>query len=117
MQWQSRWDNDVFILELSGKLMGGPEIELFHDVVRDAVKQGCHTVVIDMCGVEWLNSWGVGLLVSAYTTLQNANGLLVLAACTPKAMTVLRMTRFDSVFTFSPDAQTAVASHKSGASS
>lgn len=60
MQWQSRWDDDVFIVELSGKLMGGPEVDTFHDLVRDAVKKGSGAVVIDMSGVDWLNSWESG---------------------------------------------------------
>jgi anti-sigma B factor antagonist len=113
MQWQSRWDEDVFIIELSGKLMGGAEVDSFHDLVRDAVKKGCQTVVVDMSGVEWLNSWGVGLLVSAYTTMRNVNGVLALAGCSQKVMSVLRMTRFDSVFAFSSDAKAAVETYKS----
>lgn len=90
-------------MELSGKLMGGPDSSGFHDQVKEAVDKGGRNVVVDLHGVEWLNSWGVGLLVSAYTTLKSRDGQLVLVGCTPKVMAVFRMTRFDSVFTFGSD--------------
>ena len=103
MQMHSFWDKDVFVMELSGKLMGGPDSSGFHDEVKQAVENGGRSVVVDLHGVEWLNSWGVGLLVSAYTTLKSRGGQLVLVGCTPKVLTVFRMTRFDSVFTFGSD--------------
>lgn len=108
MQMNTHWQNDIFIVELEGKLMGGPDSDSFHDEVREAVQQGGRNVIVDLKGVDWLNSWGVGLLVSAFTTLKSRGGLLVLSGCTPKVMTVLRMTRFDSVFTFGPDVPTAL---------
>ncbi len=113
MQWQSHWDNDVFVVELTGKLMGGPDSDTFHNLIREAVHGGGKEVVIDMKGVDWLNSWGVGLLVSAFATMKNSEGQLILAGCTAKVMSVLRMTRFDSVFSFSPDVPGALNRLKS----
>ncbi len=104
----ARRDNDTFIVELAGKMMGGMEQKEFHTLVRDAVEGGCKSAVIDLSDVEWLNSWGVGQLVSAYTTMKNRGGLLVLSGCSPKVMTVLRLTRFDNVFSFEPTVTSAL---------
>lgn len=95
-------------MKLGGKLMGGPDSTSFHDDVKSAVGDGCRRVVIDMNEVEWLNSWGVGLLVSAFTTLRNTGGQMMLAGVPPKVMTVLRMTHFDAVFTFEENVRAAV---------
>jgi len=108
MQQHSRWDNDTYIIKLSGKLMGGPDNTTFHDDVKSVVNDGCRKLVIDMNEVDWLNSWGVGLLVSAFTTLRSSGGRMILVGCMPKVMTVLRMTHFDSVFSFDNDVPTAV---------
>ncbi len=107
MTVRSYWDNDVFLVEMTGKLMGGPDSESIHSGIKDAVSTGCRKVVLDLTHVEWLNSWGVGLLVSAYTTLKSQGGQLVLSGSSPKVMTVFRMTRFDSVFVFSHDVSSA----------
>jgi anti-sigma B factor antagonist len=112
MNVRSYWAEDAFVVELAGKLMGGPEAGGFHDNIKTAVDEGCTKAVIDLSGVEWLNSWGVGQLVSAYISLKNQGGLLMLSGCRPKVMNVLQMTRFDSVFSFQPDVNTALTNLK-----
>lgn len=107
MTVRSYWEDDIFLVEMSGKLMGGPDSESIHSGIKDVVEHGCRKVVLDLSHVDWLNSWGVGLLVSAFTTLKSQGGQLVLSGSSPKVMTVFRMTRFDSVFQFSPDVPSA----------
>ncbi|NUO17942.1 STAS domain-containing protein [bacterium] len=109
MQMRSFWDQDVYVIELAGKLMGGPDSEGFHSQVKEAVQRGGRNVIVDLRGVDWLNSWGVGLLVSAYTTIKNSGGQLALVGCSPKVMTVFKMTRFDSVFIFADSVTGAVS--------
>lgn len=117
MQMRTFWETDVFVIELVGKLMGGPDSDGFHSEVKDAVERGGQSVVVDLHGVEWLNSWGVGLLVSAYTTLKSSGGQLVLVGCAPKVMTVFKMTRFDSVFMFAEEVQSAIRALKNSSQS
>ncbi|MCB9358243.1 MAG: STAS domain-containing protein [Calditrichaeota bacterium] len=101
-------EQGTFVVELAGKMMGGTEQQEFHSQVKEAVDDGCNGAVIDLKNVEWLNSWGVGQLVSAYTTMKNKGGLLVLSGCSPKIMTILKLTRFDSIFSFEPDLSAAL---------
>ncbi|MBK6909548.1 MAG: STAS domain-containing protein [bacterium] len=108
MQQQTFWQDDIFVVKLSGKMMGGMGTAGFHDDVKLAASEGCRRVAIDMEEVDWLNSWGVGLLVSAFTTLRNCGGQMILAGCGPKVMAVLRMTHFDSVFVFENDVNAAL---------
>lgn len=106
---QSHRADGTIVVELAGKMMGGSEAVPFHTLVKDAVESGCNSAVIDMTNVDWLNSWGVGQLVSIYTTLKHRGGHLILSGCSPKVMTVLKLTKFDSVFSFEQDVAAAVA--------
>ncbi|MBK6766329.1 MAG: STAS domain-containing protein [bacterium] len=103
------WDGDRFIVALVGRLMGGPSEGGFYDQIKRAADDGCTKAVIDLSDVEWLNSWGVGQLVSAFTSMKNRGGALVLCGCRPKVFNVLQMTRFDSIFPLHPDLDSALA--------
>jgi len=102
-------DGDRYVIALVGKLMGGPAEGGFHDQIKRAADEGCTKAVIDLTEVEWLNSWGVGQLVSAFTSMKNRGGTLAICGCRPKVFNVLQMTRFDSIFPFHPDLDSALA--------
>ncbi|MCL4304919.1 STAS domain-containing protein [bacterium] len=90
--------NGIYIVGLSGKIMGGPESAQFHDAMKHALASSHKRVVIDLGEVEWMNSSGIGLLVSAYTTLKNAGAEMKLARTTDKIQSLLVITKLNSVF-------------------
>lgn len=98
MKLKTREQSDVMIVELSGKIMGGPESAQFHDTIKQAISASRKRVVIDLGEVEWMNSSGIGLLVSAYTTLKNAGCEMKLARTTDKIQSLLVITKLNSVF-------------------
>jgi len=55
--------------------------------------------VIDLAETPWTNSLGVGMLMSAYTSVKKSGGDVVLANATDRIRDLLRVTRLDSVFT------------------
>lgn len=110
MKLKTTETNGVYLVEMSGKIMGGPESAQFHDAMKHAVANNLKKVVIDLGGVEWMNSSGIGLLVSAYTTLKNAGSEMKLARTTDKIQSLLVITKLNSVFDSHDSVENAVKS-------
>jgi anti-sigma B factor antagonist len=88
----------VAVLEPKGKIMGGPDATILHDKLHEFMQNGIKKVVIDMSQVEWMNSTGLGILISGLTTLRNNQGELKLANVTGKIQSLLTITKLISVF-------------------
>ena len=91
-------ENHVAVLSLSGKMMGGPETTALHDHVKGLIKDGITKVVIDLSGIKWMNSSGMGVLMACMTTLKNSDGQLVLARVAEKVESLLIITQLIKVF-------------------
>jgi len=90
--------NHVAVLSLSGKMMGGPETTELHDKIRNLISDKITKVVIDLGGVKWINSSGLGVLMAAMTTLKNSGGELKLANVTEKVESLLMITQLMRIF-------------------
>lgn len=102
----------VPIFELKGKIMGGAEANDFHEELKKNVIGGQKKIVIDLGSVEWMNSSGLGMLISALTTVKNAGGEMKLARATEKITSLLVITKLTSVFDSHPTVESAIASFK-----
>lgn len=91
-------ENSVIIIEPKGKIMGGPESTELHDLLHELIDQGKKMVVIDLSKVDWMNSTGLGLLISGLTTLRKAGGELKLAMVTEKIQSLLTITKLITIF-------------------
>jgi anti-sigma B factor antagonist len=89
---------DVAVLSISGKLMGGEETKAVHEKVKDITAAGTKKVVIDLSKVKWLNSSGLGTLISCLTSVQSANGSLKITGATEKVNSLFMMTKLITVF-------------------
>ena len=98
MKLNHREQDGVVILQPEGKIMGGPDATLLHDKLHEYIEQDKRKVVIDLSKVEWMNSTGLGILISGYTTLRNHNGILKLANVTDKVRSLLTIAKLTSVF-------------------
>lgn len=105
MKLSYREEAGVAILEPKGKIMGGPDATLLHDRLHEFIKQNKLKVIIDLAGVDWMNSTGLGILISGLTTLRNNEGELKLANVTDKIQSLLTITKLITVF----DAHDSVA--------
>lgn len=112
MKLTDRVQNGVVILEPMGKIMGGPDASLLHDRLYDYIKQDKKRVVIDLAQVDWMNSTGLGILISGYTTLRNNEGQLKLANVTDKIQSLLTITKLVSVFEAFDSVEDAIKSFK-----
>ena len=98
MKLSHREEGSVTIIEPKGKIMGGPESTALHDLLHDLIDKDRKSVVIDLGQVDWMNSTGLGLLISGLTTLKKSGGELKLANVTEKIQSLLTITKLVTIF-------------------
>lgn len=86
------------ILELKGKLVGGPISGRINSTLNNLLDQGKKKIVVDLSRVTSLNSSGMGTLISGYTMVKDSGGALKLANVTVKIQSLLSMTRLNQIF-------------------
>ena len=89
---------DIVIIHLEGKVMGGPDATMFHGKLHEFVDAGKKKIVVDLKKVEWMSSVGLGMLISALTTMRNSDGQLKLANVTQGIQSLLTITRLVTIF-------------------
>jgi len=109
MKFDDFVESDIVVLDISGKIMGGEETTMFHGKIHEYISGNKKNFVVDMAKVDWMNSVGLGMLISALTTVKNAGGRLVLTNIT-KIESILTITRLISVFEHYDSRDAAIAS-------
>jgi len=100
----------VVILEPEGKIMGGPEATELRNQLYELISKDNKKVVIDLLHVEWMNSTGLGILISGMTSLRNNEGELKLAGISEKVANLFEITKLNNVFESYGSADDAVGS-------
>ena len=100
----------VTIVDINGRITLGDETGLLRDTVRKLITDGKKKIVLNLANVDYIDSSGVGELVSSFTTVRNAGGELKLLALTKKVQDVLYVTKLYTVFDVKEDEFTAVKS-------
>jgi anti-sigma B factor antagonist len=100
----------VVVLRLEGELLGGPEVDPIIEVVRRAVDDGRHYVLMDLKKVPWMSSGGVGILTRVHTTLKQRAGKLTLLHPSDRIKRILMVTGLIVIFECFEDEKEALAS-------
>ena len=98
MKLSTKIENNVAVVEVSGSVLGGADAQKFRDEIYDLVEKKIVSIVCDLSKVDRMNSSGLGILISNYTTVKNASGNLKLAAVNKMMRGILVMTKLDSIF-------------------
>jgi anti-sigma B factor antagonist len=112
MNLSQREVGDVVVLELSGKIMGGPDASLLNDKLHELIEGGNSKVIADLKKVNWMNSSGLGILIGGLTTMRNNGGDLKLANVTDRIQSLLMITKLLTVFDTYETAEKAIESFK-----
>jgi anti-sigma B factor antagonist len=88
----------VVVVTPKGRMMADPELEKLHEKIKELVRIGARKMVIDLGDVELMDSRGLGILVSALTSLRNVQGELKLSRITNKIQSLLVITQLSTVF-------------------
>ncbi len=110
MKFKTREVDGVTILDLSGRITLGEGSGTLRDAVRDIVAKGSNKILLNLGGVDYIDSSGLGELVSAYTAVKNSGGELKLVNLTKKVSDLLVITKLATVFDVKEDETSAVAS-------
>ncbi|MDR3737795.1 MAG: STAS domain-containing protein [Terracidiphilus sp.] len=110
MKASSRKVDGVTIVDLSGRITLGEGSVVLRDTVKDLSAKGDRKILLNLGDVTYIDSSGIGELVSAYTSVRNAGGELKLLNLTKKVHDLLQITKLYTVFDISDDEASAIAS-------
>jgi anti-sigma B factor antagonist len=100
------------IVDLSGRITLGEGSVILRDTVRDLVGKGNKKILLNLGEVNYIDSSGIGELVSAFTTVRNQGGELKLLNLTKKVHDLLQITKLYTVFDVKDDETAAIKSYK-----
>lgn len=106
---------NVAIVDLTGRITLGESTGILRDELRSLLAQGSKQIVLNMAGVNYVDSAGLGELVSAYTTATNQNGSLKLLHLQGKLHDLMQITKLHTIFPAFEDEKKAVESFGAGA--
>ena len=98
MQIEERLTGDVMILDIKGKLTIGEGDELLKDKINSLIQQGHKKLVMNLEGVPYVDSAGLGEIVRTYTTVSRQGGNLKLLNLTKRIEDLLAITKLLTVF-------------------
>ncbi len=98
MKIKQNLQNDIMILELSGKIMGGPDHDKFKGEVDAMLAKDFKKIILDFDGVPWINSTGLGILISGFTSIKNAEGQMRICNVKERVLSIFYMSKLESVF-------------------
>jgi anti-sigma B factor antagonist len=110
MKIEQRTAGEVHVLDCSGKITLGDGTMMVRNTVREIVQKGGKKILLNLADVPYIDSSGVGELVSSFTTVTGNGGQLKLVHLTPKTRELLTMTKLLTVFQVYDNEQSAVAS-------
>jgi anti-sigma B factor antagonist len=110
MKTSSRKVDGVTIVDLSGRITLGEGSVVLRDTVKDLSSKGDKKILLNLGDVTYIDSSGIGELVSAFTSVRNAGGDLKLLNLTKKVHDLLQITKLYTVFDISDDEASAIAS-------
>jgi len=104
--------DNVTVVDASGRITLGQETELLRDTIQRLLGEGQKNVLLNLGDVSFIDSAGIGELVSAFTSARNRGGELKLLKLTRKVRDVVQITKLYTVFDIRDDEAEAIKSFK-----
>ena len=109
---KQRQAGDVAILDLDGEVRIGDSATALRSAIRDLVAGGSTKILLNLAGVKYIDSSGIGELIANYTTVGRAGGQLKLLNLTEKVQDLLVITKLLTVFDVYDNEADALSSFK-----
>ncbi len=106
----TRQVGDVTVADVAGKLTLGEGSSTLRETLRNLATQGHKKILLNLSGVTYLDSSGIGELVAGYTTITSAGGKLKLVNLTSRVQNPLQTTKLYTVFDIYEDETDGVKS-------
>jgi anti-sigma B factor antagonist len=107
----TRQVGDVTVIDAVGRITLGEGSSTFRDTLRELVAKGHKKVLLNLAEVSYIDSSGIGELVSGFTTVTNQGGRLKLVGLTKRVKDLLQITKLYTVFEVYDDEAEAVRSY------
>ena len=101
----------VMVLEVSGKIMGGPDHDLFKGEIKGIIESGTKDIVLDFSGVPWINSTGLGILISGYHAIKGVEGTMKICCVRDRVLSIFYVSQLEKIFEVFPTRDEALASY------
>ena len=108
MKASTRQVDGITIVDLSGRITLGEGSVILRDTVKDLLGKGQKKILLNLGDVSYIDSSGIGELVSAFTSVRNQGGELKLLHLTKKVHDLLQITKLYTVFDVKDDEAAAI---------
>jgi anti-sigma B factor antagonist len=105
-------DGNVVVLNVSGKLSAGEPVLLLRNTIQQKLEEGSRKFLIDLSNISYIDSSGLGALITTFTSVRNRQGDAKLLHLTKKIRDLLQITKLLTVFEVFDDETKAMQSFK-----
>jgi anti-sigma B factor antagonist len=105
-----RVDSTTAVFRLTGRMTLGMRLREIESKISDVAGNGIHKLILDLSGIDFLDSAGLGALMILYGNMKVRGGQLRLVAPGAKVLDVLKLTHTDSILRIDGDLEAALAS-------
>jgi len=106
----TRQVGDVTVIDATGRITLGEGASHFRDTIRDLATKGDKKLLVNLSDVSYIDSSGIGEMVSGFTTVTNHGGKLKLLGLSKRVKDLLQITKLYTVFEVFEDEASAVRS-------
>ncbi len=100
-------DNNILFLRLTGDLIGSPDTQQLLQIVNEHLGDEVLNCAVDLSQVRYINSTGIGALVSLLTKFRSRGGEMVLINPADHPKKMLTLTKLNNIFSVAPDEASA----------
>ena len=108
MKANNRQVDGITVVDMSGRITLGEGSVVLRDAIRDLISKGQKKILLNLGDVTYIDSSGIGELVSAFTAVRREGGELKLLNLTKKVHDLLQITKLYTVFDIKDDEATAI---------
>jgi anti-sigma B factor antagonist len=114
MKLSTRTVDGILVVDCSGRIIFGEESANLRDTLRDLIPQN-KKIILNLSGVNYIDSGGLGTLVALYTSARNSGGSIKLANLTQRVGDLLQVTKLLTVFDVYGSEERALESFRAAA--
>ncbi len=97
MKFKTSQQAGIPVVAIEGNLMGGPDASTLNDKLVELTDAQKKNVVVDLSGVDIMNSSGLGMLIKGASTMKNAGGGLKIAKASEKILELIKITKLTGI--------------------
>jgi anti-sigma B factor antagonist len=103
---------DIAVIDFSGKITLGEGSAILRTTIRELIERGHRKILLNLADVDYIDSSGIGELVSAYTAVRTVSGEMKLLQLTRRVHDILQITRLVTVFDVQSEEEAALRSFR-----